>query len=145
MNSLLAKNTIALVALGVGIVFSCGSAMAENSMPSTAQVCQNSQCTVFQVAVKLKNPQAAKVEDSMGTIVIGGYSNPYSSRVEILGDSCTKEVRVPQPVYETIVQIMESMQGSNGEPPPALTPTQQTILLFYSTLMQQTVGFTCTQ
>lgn len=120
-------------------------AHANSTMPSVSQVCRASQCTVFQVAVKLKHPTTAKIEDSMGTISIGGYSNNYSSRIEIIGDTCTKEVRVPQPVYETIVQIMESMQGSNGEPPPALTPTQQTVLLFYSTLMQQTVGFTCNQ
>jgi hypothetical protein len=139
MKIALAKSATVFAALTSGI------ALANSTMPSVAQVCRNSQCAVFQVAVKLKNPSAAKVEDSMGTIVIGGYSNNYSSRVEILGDSCTKEVRVPQPVYETIVQIMESMQGTNGEPPPALTPTQQTVLLFYSTLMQQTVGFTCNQ
>jgi hypothetical protein len=119
--------------------------LCDSTMPSVAQVCRAAQCTVFQVAVKLRAPQTPKIEDSMGTIVIGGASNSYSSRVEILGDTCTKEVRVPQPVYETIVQIMESMQGSNGEPPPALNPTQQTVLLFYSTLMQQTVGFTCVQ
>ncbi len=140
-----AKNTVAVIALTSGLVISTGSAFAETVMPSVAQVCKGSQCTVFQVAVMLRNPPASKVEDSMGTIMIGGYANSYSSRVEILGDTCTKEVRVPQPVYETIVQIMESMQGSNGEPPPALTPTQQTVLLFYSTLMQQTVGFTCVQ
>jgi hypothetical protein len=135
-----------LIAAVAGLVFLFEvSAFSNPTMPSVDEVCRFSQCTVFQVAVKLRSPQTSKVEDSMGTILIGGQSNAYASRIEILGDTCTKEVRVPQPVYETIVQIMETMQGSNGEPPPALTPTQQTVLLFYSTLMQQTVGFTCAQ
>ncbi|NBW83102.1 hypothetical protein EBR21_15240, partial [bacterium] len=56
---------------------------------------------------------------------------------------CTKQVKVPYPVYESIAAIMATLDGSNGEPPPAFTPAQQTMLLFYTTLMQQTLSFTC--
>jgi hypothetical protein len=130
---------IGSIFLGSGI-----GALAEE-MPSVRDVCVRGQCTVFQVVVRLPAHTASSKEDSLGVIYIGGSANEYSSTVEVSGDACSKEVRVPQPVYETIVDIMKSMSGDRGEPPPVLTPAQQTILLFYSTLMQQTLSFTCSE
>ena len=119
--------------------------VASASVALAAQPCrEDGQCTVFQVAVKLPYKANSKTVDANETIYIGGQPNYYQSTVTMQGDSCSKEVRVPSPVYNTIMEIMESM-SSNDAPPPVLTPAQQTILLFYSTLMQQTMGFTCSQ
>jgi hypothetical protein len=70
-------------------------------------------------------------------------TNSYTTTVVRKGDVCTKQVKVPWSVYQSIASIMASLDGANGEPPPAFTPAQQTMLLFYTTLMQQTLSFTC--
>jgi hypothetical protein len=127
------------------VLVSLGAVAWAGEMPSPTEVCVRGQCTVFQVVVRLPAQATSAKEDSLGVIYIGGVANEYSSTVEVAGDVCSKEVRVPQPVYETIVDIMRSMSGDRGEPPPVLTPAQQTILLFYSTLMQQTLNFSCSE
>jgi hypothetical protein len=102
-------------------------------------------CTVFQVAVKIADNGSRGAVTTDDVIYIGQRPNKYVSTVEWEADSCSKEVRVPEDVFMSIVKVMKTISGTEDTPPPALTPAQQTVLLFYSTLMQQTLSFTCAQ
>lgn len=101
------------------------------------------QCIVFEVDIKLSYSTAAPItKQTNDVIVINNISNPYGSTVRRHADSCVKQVHVPREVFLAIIAVMSSISG-NGQQPPALTPAQQTILLFYTTLMQQTLQFQC--
>jgi hypothetical protein len=66
----------------------------------------------------------------------------YQTVVSASGDTCTKQVRIPRDVFTSITAVMRTISNA-GDVPPALNSTQQAMLLFYSTLMQQTLGFQC--
>lgn len=138
--SLIKKSIIALAILLIS-----GSAFANPNLSMDS--CNDSGlCTVFQVAVKIKDSGSRGSHSNSDVIYIGGTSNPYTATVEWEKDTCSKEVRVPVNVFKSIVSVMESISGETEDGlPPVLTPAQQTILLFYSTLMQQTLSFTCPQ
>lgn len=102
------------------------------------------QCVIFEVVIHMNTSVSSPIVRSRSDVlVIGNSYNPYGSVVRRSADKCSKEVRVPRPVYEAIMQIMRSLYDSSGSPGPALTPAQQTILLFYTTIMQQTLQFRC--
>lgn len=104
---------------------------------------EDGQCVVFEVDIKLSYSTAAPiVKQTNDVIVINNIANPYGSMVRRHADSCVKQVHVPKEVFLAIIAVMSSISG-NGQQPPALTPAQQTILLFYTTLMQQTLQFQC--
>lgn len=101
-------------------------------------------CVIFEVTVDMSK----SVDTPQNTVRtehlrILNRSRSYSSSIDRFGDKCRKQVRVPQPVFMSIVELMAGLKGSEGEPRPAFTPAQQTILLFYTTLMQQTLQFNC--
>ena len=122
-------------------IFQFASA-SENNF-NEEQNCFQGECVVFKVSINLKDAGRSSTTTN-DVIYIGGNANPYTSTIDRNNDTCSKTVKVPVPVYRTIAKIMDSISGSeDGEPAPALTPAQQTILLFYSTLMQQTLSFTC--
>lgn len=100
------------------------------------------QCVVFEVNIQMDSAVDRPVVVNSPIIYLDD-SNSYQSTVIRKGNTCTKQVKVPWTVYQSIAAIMSSLDGSGGEPPPAFTPAQQTMLLFYTTLMQQTLSFTC--
>ncbi len=101
------------------------------------------QCVVFEVVIKLNySTTIPVVRQTSDVITINNTANPYGSTVRRQADSCTKQVHVPREVFQAIIGIMSSLTGDSQQP-PALTPAQQTILLFYTTLMQQTLQFQC--
>lgn len=100
------------------------------------------QCVIFEVNIQMDS-SADRPLVIHSPIIYLDESNSYTTSVIRKGDVCTKQVKVPYPVYQSIAAIMSTLDGSNGEPPPAFTPAQQTMLLFYTTLMQQTLSFTC--
>lgn len=100
------------------------------------------QCVVFEVNIQMDSAVDRPVVVNSPIIYLDD-SNSYQSTIVRKGNTCTKQVKVPWSVYQSIAAIMSSLDGSSGEPPPAFTPAQQTMLLFYTTLMQQTLSFTC--
>ena len=100
------------------------------------------QCVIFEVNIQLDSAVDLPVVVNSPVIYLDD-SNSYQTTVMRTGDVCTKQVKVPWAVYQSIASIMSTLDGSNGEPPPAFTPAQQTMLLFYTTLMQQTLSFNC--
>lgn len=59
---------------------------------------------------------------------------------------CSKTAIVPNTVFKAITAVLASVKDSidqGGGAPPAFTPMQQTMLLFYTTIMQQTLNFDC--
>lgn len=100
------------------------------------------QCVIFEVNIQLDSAVDRPVVVNSPVIYLDD-SNSYQTTVMRTGDVCTKQVKVPWAVYQSIASIMSTLDGSNGEPPPAFTPAQQTMLLFYTTLMQQTLSFNC--
>lgn len=121
------------------------TALANISKPEGGGVncTPDGQCVIFEVNIQMDS-SADRPLIVNSPIIYLDDSNSYTTTVVRKGDMCTKQVKVPYPVYQSIAAIMSTLDGSNGEPPPAFTPAQQTMLLFYTTLMQQTLSFTCT-
>jgi hypothetical protein len=136
------KKTIMLIAM---VAMFISTAAFANSTLDLNTCDESGLCTVFQVAISIDDTGARGSTTDNDVIYIGGSANPYISKVTWKDDTCSKQVRVPRDVYVSILSVMKSISGSNGSAAPALTPAQQTILLFYSTLMQQTLSFTCDQ
>lgn len=59
--------------------------------------------------------------------------------------TCRKEVRVPRAVHRAVTKMFEVIDDKGGAQgfPPTLSPAEQTMLLYYNTIMQQTVNFQC--
>ena len=100
------------------------------------------QCVIFEVNIQMDSSADRPLLINSPIIYLDD-SNSYTTTVIRRGDVCTKQVKVPYSVYQSIASIMSTLDGSGNEPPPAFTPAQQTMLLFYTTLMQQTLSFTC--
>ncbi|NBO38358.1 hypothetical protein EBU99_07220 [bacterium] len=109
---------------------------------SQSNCSSDGQCVIFEVNIHMDSAVDRPIVIDTPIIYLDD-SRSYSTTVVRRGDVCTKQVKVPEQVYNSIASIMASLDGANGEPPPAFTPAQQTMLLFYTTLMQQTLSFTC--
>lgn len=59
--------------------------------------------------------------------------------------TCRKEVRVPEEVHRAVLKMFDhiSSRGGSGALPPQLTSSEQTMLLFYNTILQQTMNSQC--
>lgn len=73
---------------------------------------------------------------------------PKAQGLYVVSESieCSKTANVPHSVFKAVKAVMGSVEHSinqNGGAAPALTPLQQTMLLFYTTIMQQTLNFDC--
>lgn len=127
--------------MGTAVVrfLACASAMLSASQICWAEgernvalyeECYDSTCPIFQVAIKHRD--------------VGPSAIP-SGRV-INTAECTKTAEVPAAVFNAVKAVMNSVENGiqrNGGSMPALTPLQQTMLLFYTTIMQQTLNFDC--
>lgn len=102
-------------------------------------------CTLIRVEQELLQQTPERPSGVViGTIDDDGFTvNKTSSQGA--KQICRKEVRVPKVVYEAVTQIFHSVltRGDNGALPASLTPAEQTMLLYYNTIMQQTMNFQC--
>jgi hypothetical protein len=130
------KSLVAVIAL---ILVHAGQAFAAQGQ------CQAGLCVMFEVSVALESQLGPSVTVNKSEVaMINGVSNSYSTRVIAAEDRCTKQVLVEESYFRAMKAVMDSVVDANGGAEATLTPSQQTMLIFYSTLMQQTLGFTCT-
>jgi hypothetical protein len=125
--------------------------------------CAGSLCTLFSVSVNKKSFSITTyVGDGMPGSQNGGTTNYYGNTqggqngatgklgygIQIAWDNthCTKNVDVDKSVYTAVTTYMKELINSTpGEPStyPQFTPAEQTMLLFYTTVMDLTKGSTC--
>lgn len=104
-------------------------------------------CSLIRVEQKISQqipsgPQGVVV----GTIDDDGFK-PTILKVQGAQHVCRKEVRVPRVVFEAVTQMFNAVvqRGEQGALPASLTPAEQTMLLYYNTIMQQTMNFQCSK
>src|SRR5450759_1963984 len=121
--------------------------------------CAKSLCTLFSVTV---NKQSFTISSYVGTgtqmqSAGSGVNNYYGNSttpqntgtlgygLQITWDKthCTKDVNVDKSVYDSVTTYMRQLINSKpGEEPtyPQFTPAEQTMILFYTTVMELTKG-----
>lgn len=144
-----------------------GAAPARDIMArdSSNLACKDSLCTLFSVNV---NKQTFTITSYVGTSQNGGMSggtggvnnyygnttpggqgsNEMGYGIQITWEKtrCTKNVNVDKSVYDAVTTYMRQLINSKpGEDPtyPQFTPAEQTMILFYTTVMDLTKGTTC--
>lgn len=125
--------------------------------------CNGSLCTLFSVSVNKKSFNITTyVGDGMPGQQNGGTNNYYGNNqtgqtgaqgklgygIQITWDNthCTKDVNVDRSVYDSVTTYMRELLNSTpGEAStyPQFTPAEQTMILFYTTVMDLTKGSTC--
>jgi hypothetical protein len=125
--------------------------------------CNGSLCTLFSVSVNKKTFNITTyVGDGMPAQQNGGttnyYGNNQSGQTGVSGKlgygvqigwedtHCTKSINVDKSVYDSVTTYMRELRNSTvGEPStyPQFTPAEQTMILFYTTVMDLTKGSTC--
>lgn len=118
---------------------------AAQEMPLSSNCADDGYCTLVSVQheVSVRKPQAARGA-VVGVIDDDGFRpSPMSSETE--KKFCRKEVRVPKAVHRAVVKMFESVATRGGADalPAQLTSAEQTMLLYYNTIMQQTMNFSC--
>jgi hypothetical protein len=111
--------------------------------------CKDDFCTIFEVEVF--NKRAAQSERNPAGVYIHGNGTEsedkmfYGLYIATESMKCRKSAIVPRAVFNAIVGMLETIGKLNasGTPPTAYTPAQQTMLLFYTTIMEQTQNFEC--
>lgn len=112
--------------------------------------CNTPICNVFEVKISIdaKNGKNETIKLSKTYKVPGDprLHYRYYETLERKQDSCSKKVDVPYPVYKAITAVLGQIANEEGGvPAPTLTPAQNTILMFYTTIMQQTINFDCSE
>ena len=129
---------------------------------ATHITCEKGLCTLFSVTV---NKQSFTISSYVGTGSQslnsgGGVNNYYGNTstpqntgtlgygLQITWDNthCTKNVDVDKSVYNSITTYMSNLINTKpGEDPtyPQFTPAEQTMIMFYTTVMELTKGTTC--
>jgi len=125
--------------------------------------CEGSLCTLFSVSVNKKTFNITTyVGDGMPGQQTGGTNNYYGTTlngqqgangqlgygIQISWDNtrCSKNVNVDKSVYDAVTTYMRELVNTTpGENPtyPQFTPAEQTMILFYTTVMDLTKGSTC--
>ena len=134
------------------ITFKAAYTYAEESSPTlnNSSICINGLCTIFSVTVAIDtgetNNKIKMVKEHIGPGE-GDVKYSFYTVMEKKLNKCTKSVQVPEDIFHSVTYLLKHISGQNsdGTPPPALTPAQQTMLLFFSTIMQQTLGFDCSK
>ena len=123
-----------------------GHVVANDFLPEDEACGDDGLCIIFSVMVELDSIAPTPIENNqIGEIVMHGNSSFYKSHINKSGNKCQKHVRVPKPIYKSVVDLMDGLSGKNGPANPTFTPAQQTIMLFYTTIMKQTLQFSCTK
>ncbi|MBF0361618.1 MAG: hypothetical protein HQK49_11435 [Oligoflexia bacterium] len=82
-----------------------------------------------------------------GSSTLSGLYNPmvFSAGISVTWEdvNCTKTINVDKAIYGAITTYMRSLVNADGTTRPAFTPAEQTMILFYSTIMKLTNGFAC--
>jgi hypothetical protein len=136
--------------LGVATAVMATVAFAQEALASRAvqqgfdrSQCSNGMCTILRVIVELNSSsQEPVVRIARHDFDDGFTAYNYDTVVQRADDVCSKDVIVPADVFNAVGAVFRSIT-IGGTPSPVLTPTQQTLLLFYTTLLQQTQGFEC--
>ena len=124
--------------------------------------CKGSLCTLFSVTSNNRTFNITTyVGDGMPTSSGSGTTNYYGSTTGTTGATgtlgygieisaewthCVKNINVDKSVYDAVTTYMrELINTTPGEPStyPQFTPAEQTMLLFYTTVMDLTKGATC--
>jgi hypothetical protein len=123
--------------------------------------CNGSLCTLFSVSVNKKNFNITTyVGDGMpaqqstgnnyyyGNTQASGPSGKLGYGIQVTWENtnCTKNINVDKSIYESVTTYMkELINVTPGEPKtyPQFTPAEQTMILFYTTVMDLTKGSTC--
>lgn len=101
-------------------------------------------CTIMSVQSEIEQ----RIPHNTG-VVIGTITDDSFAPAPVAHTSakkvCRKEVRVPREVHRAVTKMFEFIDSKGGAQgvPPSLTPAEQTILLYYNTIMQQTINFQC--
>ncbi|MEY3902981.1 MAG: hypothetical protein RL189_2287 [Pseudomonadota bacterium] len=117
-----------------------------SSLPASAstQCGSDGFCTIISVQneVEQKTPHSSGVV--IGTITDDRFA-PAPVAQTVAKKMCRKEVRVPREVHRAVTKMFEFIDSKGGAQgvPPSFTPAEQTILLYYNTIMQQTLNFQC--
>ncbi len=101
--------------------------------------CKNGMCDIFRVSVS-----AVGGSTSTSATTLPGSSTPNVGAPTDLASApiaCSKTVRVPEPVYNAIVATMKRMANRDYLARVSeFTPHEQTMLLFFHTVIQQARG-----
>lgn len=106
---------------------------------------QDDFCTLISVAHEIeKKIPSARAGAVIGVIDDDGFQSS-SNDTQIEKKVCRKEVRVPRVVHRAVLKMFESVaqRGSVNALPAQLTASEQTMLLYYNTIMQQTMNSSC--
>ena len=88
------------------------------------------------------------------TIITGGYDNTYDNcqncqpvhwgiTITHHAYHCTQKVMVPRSLYISMNRYLYGLLQENGEPRKGLTPADETMIIFYSTIMKQASATNC--
>ena len=101
-------------------------------------------CTIISVRNEVDQRSAGPAGVVVGTIGDDGFVPAPAGKLTAT-KVCSKNVRVPRPVYEAVTRMFDSIvqRGGAQSLPASLTPSEQTVLLYYNTIMQQTMNFQC--
>ena len=125
--------------------------------------CNGSLCTLFSVSVNKKTFSITTyVGDGMNNQQNSGTNYYYGNNqgqqtgasgklgygIQVTWDrtNCTKDINVDKSVYDSVTTYMRELLNSTpGEAStyPQFTPAEQTMILFYTTVMDLTKGSTC--
>ena len=124
--------------------------------------CKKNLCKIFSVTVNgHKFTVSANLGDNYGSNGGGSGTNynayygsdgscgggtarqGYGVGVEWEYTHCTKTMNVDESVYRAITTYMKALVNPDGTTNPAFTPAEQTIILFYTTVMQLVKGAAC--
>ncbi len=117
-------------------------------------------CTLFSVTNEKKeysvefsvgessNGYANMNGGSNGSVVVvpgnGSYSSepqPYVGLVlRMTKGTCTQKVNVPMSLYVSMNSYMYHLVNSDGTPKRGFTPADETMIMFYTTIMKQATG-----
>jgi hypothetical protein len=126
------------------LTFSFFSASAISQADQKSRCDTDGFCTIISVQneVEQRTPSPAGVV--VGTIGDDGFVPAPSGKVQS-AKVCRKNVRVPRSVYDAVTRMFDSIvrRGGVQSLPASLTPSEQTVLLYYNTIMQQTMNFQC--
>jgi hypothetical protein len=113
--------------------------LPQNALSSDSTPCHNGLCDVFRMSINTMGGSS-----SLFTPTLPGGSSPHVEAPASLDSSpiaCSKTVRVPKPVYEAIVSTMGRMANRDYlARVQEFTPHEQTMLLFFHTVIQQARG-----
>ena len=100
---------------------------------------ENRLCDLYQVQIA---DDGAVIEDTV--VNHGGGLTELIEGDTSSGLRCSKRALVPKPVYDAVMASMKQISRKTVQDlSPVLTPSEQTMLLFYNTVMQQFADFDC--